>query len=245
VTLTGRGGSRYQSVSDPDGAFSIPGVKIEAGYYLRVLAPAPFSDYVQRNIRVTEDGVELEVVLEAFPTGRLTGRMVDVEGDAVVGFRLWVLTTAAVRGAVPITSDDRGYFELNEAPAGSVSFDTRSSPRLQISGVSLPEGGEADVWLVLDWGTYEMAGRVLDDRGDPVGGARVILGWSHDEAGTNSTSSREERTDAEGRFRFAQLGPGWHVLDVRAPGFPPRTESYDVGPYPDELEIRLSPRGQS
>ena len=245
VMLTGRSGSSYQSVSDTDGAFSISGVKPDAGYYLRVLAAPPFSDYVRRDIRVTEDGVELEIVLESFPTARLTGRMVDVEGDAVAGFRLWVLTTAAVRGALPITGDDRGYFELDEAPAGIVSFDTRSSPRFQITGVSLPEGGEADVWLVLDWGTYEMAGEVLDDRGDPVGGARVILGWSHAEAGVNSTSSREVRTDAGGRFRFAQLGPGWHVLDVRAPGFPPRTESHEVGPYPDELEIRLPRGGQS
>jgi protocatechuate 3,4-dioxygenase beta subunit len=244
VTLTGRSGSRYQSVSDPDGTFSISGVKIDEGYYLRVLAPAPFSDYVQRDIRVTEDGAEFEVVLESFPTGRLTGRMVDVEGDAVPGFRLWVLNTAAVRGAVPITSDELGDFELNEAPAGSVSFDTRSSPRFLITGVSLPEGGQADVWLVLDWGSYEMAGKVLGDRGDPVGGARVVLGWSHDEAGTKSTSSREVRTDTEGRFRFAQLGPGGHVLDVSAPGFSRLTESYVVGPHPDELEIRLSPGGQ-
>jgi uncharacterized GH25 family protein len=72
------------------------------------------------------------------------------------------------------------------------------------------------VRLALDWGDHEFAGRVLDDRGEPVAGADVVLAWFHDDAGSHSTSNRELRTDDGGRFRFTRLGPGRHTLDVTA-----------------------------
>jgi protocatechuate 3,4-dioxygenase beta subunit len=241
VALSARIEARYQTVSGEDGSFSIPGVKVGAGYYLRVLAPPPFTDYSQRDIRVTEDGVSLEVVLESLETGRLTGRMIDAERNPIPGFRLWLATAAAVRSAVPITSDERGYFELAEAPAGSLSLDTRSSPRLRVTGISLPARGEVDVLLVLDWGDHEMEGKALDDRGDPVGGADVSLSWSHDRGGPVSSSRRGTRTDDRGVFRFTQLGPGKHVLEVRAEGYAPLAERHEIGRYAPEVEVRLEP----
>jgi protocatechuate 3,4-dioxygenase beta subunit len=241
VTLSSPTGARYQTASSEDGSFSIPRVKIGAGYYLRVLPPAPFTDYSQRDIRVTEEGVWLEVVLESLQTGRLTGRMVDAEQNPIPGFRLWLVSAAAARSAVPITSDERGYFELAEAPAGILSFDTRSSPRLLVTGVSLPADGEADVLLVLDSGDHEMAGKVLDDRGDPVRGADVSLSWSWSGDGgeTRSTSTRRTRTDEDGLFHFQRLGPGKHALQVRADGYVPQAEHYEIGGYAPEVEVRL------
>jgi hypothetical protein len=243
VTLSSPTGTRYQAVSSEEGSFSVPGVKIGAGYYLRVLPPAPFVDYSKRDIRVAEDGVWLEVVLDSLQTGRLTGRMIDAEQNPIPSFRLWLVSVAAARSAVPITSDERDYFELAEAPAGMLSFDTRSSPRLLVTGVSLPADGEADVLLVLDSGDHEMEGEVLDDRGDPVRGADVSLSWSWSGDGgeTRSTSTRRTRTGEDGLFHFQRLGPGKHALDVRADGYVPQAEHYEIGPYAPEVEVRLEP----
>jgi hypothetical protein len=238
LSLSSEAGVRYQAVSGADGSFSVS-VKIGAGYYLHLIPPAPFMDYAERDIRITEDGVWLEVVLDSLGTGRLTGRMIDSEQEPIPNFRIWLVRAGATRSAVPITSDAEGYFELAEAPAGDLSFDTRSSPRLTVSGVSLPADGEADVRLVLDSGDHELEGRVLGDRGDPVGGAEVSLSWSHGRGRAHSTSKRSTRSDGKGVFRFTQLGPGEHLLEVRASGYAAEAVLHEIGRYARELEVRL------
>jgi len=242
LSLSSQAGERYQAASGADGSFSVS-VKIGAGYYLHVVPPAPFLDYTERDIRVTEDGVSLEIIVDALGTGRLTGRMIDAEQEPIPNFRIWLASAGATRSSLPITSDAKGYFELAEAPAGDLSFDTRSSPRLIVSGVLLLAEGEADVRLVLDSGDHGLEGRVLDDRGDPVGGAEVSLSWSHDRGRTHSTSKRGTRTNGKGVFRFTQLGPGEHLLEVRASGYAPEAVRREVGRYAREVEVRLdSPR---
>jgi hypothetical protein len=220
-------GTHYQTVSDADGGFAISNVVVGRGYQLRVLPEGSYLDYSRERIRVPEDGLSLEVVLETLATGRLTGRMLDLDGNPVADFRIWLLSSGASRNAVPITSDERGYFELVDAPAGSLTFDTRASPRHTVSGVFLPAEGEREVSLVLDWGALEMTGEVLDDRGDPVGGAEVSLSWSDTNGEIQSTSSRATRTDPSGLFRFTQLGPGEHLLEVRAAGYLPPSNTDD------------------
>jgi len=149
------------------------------------------------------------------------------------------VSSAATRSAVPISGDERGDFLLAEAPAGSLTFDTRSSPRLEVHGVVLPAGGERDVLLVLDWGEQELTGEVVDDRGDPVAGAEVSLFWSHANGDVRSTSRRATRTNPNGSFRFSQLSSGEHRLEVRAAGYHAIRERHDVGRHAAEVEIRL------
>jgi len=242
VILSMQQGPNHQAVSGADGSFSVPDVKIGRGYYLRVIAPVPFRDYAEREISIAEDGASLDIVLESLDIGRLTGRMVDVEGNPLPGFRLW-LVGASVRSALPVSADERGYFELERAPAGSLSFDTRVSPRLRVSGLTLREGGEADVLLVLDSGDREISGRVLDGRGDPVGGAQVTLSWLQTSGGLQSTSQRATGTDPNGGFRFGQLGPGEHLLEVHAAGYRSVQEYRDASRYAEQLEVRLEPNG--
>lgn len=241
VVLGVQGGPKYQVGTGVDGRFSLDGVEVGRGYYLRVFAPFPYRDYSDQGIRVAEEGLSLEIVLDALETGRLIGRMADFEGNPLPGLRLWLASSAAVRGSVPVSGDERGYFEVDDAPAGTLSFDTRAEPRLRVSGLTLGAGGEADVLLVLDSGEHELVGEVLDDRGDPVAGAQVTLSWSHVSVDLQSTSHRATRTDANGSFGFANLGPGEHLLEVQAPGFRAVREYRDVGRYAEEVEIRLEP----
>jgi hypothetical protein len=232
-------GTQYQAVTDRDGAFSFSDAKPGQGYSLRVFPKGLYLDYTRNRINIREDGLSLEIRLKLLKTGRLVGRMVDEQGSPVVGFRLWVAASGATQGAFPISSDEQGYFELAEAPAGSLSFDTRSSPRLAIRGVTLQADGERDVVLVLDWGEEELTGEVRGERGVPIAGAELSLSWSHASGKVRSSSRRTTRTNPDGLFRFQQLGPGQHHLTVRAPGYRSTEERYDVGGYAAEVEIRL------
>jgi hypothetical protein len=234
-------GTQYQTVSDTEGRFSLPAVKAGPGYRLNVLPPSPYRDYTRERIRVPEEGLEIEIALETQATGRLTGRMVDVEENPLPQLRLWLATSAGSRSALPLASDARGEFVVEEAPAGALVFDTRSQPRLSVTGLQLLAGEERDVVLVLDWGEHVLEGVVLDDRGQPVAGARATLAWSHRRGSLSSLSRREAVTDVSGAFRFAQLGPGPHALEVRASGFRVASEKLDGDRYAKEVEIRLEP----
>jgi len=235
--------THYQTVSDADGSFSISNVEVGPGYQLRILPSGSFLDYSRERIRVPEDGVSLEAFLEALPTGRLTGRMLDADGNPLPDFRLWLLNRDASKNAVPITSDAHGYFNLTDAPAGSLVFDNRASPRHIVNGVFLPDDGEREVTLVLDSGELTMTGAVVDDRGDPVGGADVSLAWSNGAGEIQSSSRRVTRTDSNGSFRFTELGPGEHLLEVRAANYRTVQEYHEVGRFAADVEVRLEPEG--
>jgi hypothetical protein len=232
-------GTQYQAVTNRDGAFSFSDAKAGQGYSLRVFPKGLYLDYIRQQINVPEAGLSLEISLKSLETGRLVGRMIDEQGSPVVGFRLWVAASGATQGALPITSDEQGYFELAEAPAGSLTFDTRSSPRLAIRGVTLQAGGERDVVLVLDWGEEELTGEVRGERGVPIAGAEVSLSWSHASGNVRSSSQRTTRANPDGSFRFQQLGPGQHHLKVRAAGYRPVEERQEVDGYAAKVKIRL------
>ncbi len=237
-------GTQYQAVTNRDGAFSFSDAKAGQGYSLRIFPKGRYLDYSRHKINVPDDGLSLEISLKSLETGRLVGRMIDEQGNPVVGFRLWVVASGATQGAMPISSDDQGYFELAEAPAGSLTFDTRSSPRLAVRGVTLQPGGEQDVVLVLDWGEEELTGEVGGERGEPIAGAEVSLSWSHASGDVLGTSQRTTRTNPDGSFRFQQLGPGQHHLKVRAPGYRSIEEHYDIGEHAAEVEVRLEQDAQ-
>ncbi len=59
-----------------------------------------------------------------------------------------------------------------------------------------------------------LEGRLLDDRGEPVSGVRVILRSNAIRAGTRQWTARPPvQTDAAGAFRFRAVGPGsWEVV---------------------------------
>ncbi len=234
-------GTNYQAHTDQDGNFSIPDVKIDTDYRLSVLPRSDYRDYREEPLEVTRSGVWLDIVLEPLASGRLTGRMIDLEGNPIPHFRLWLVNAEAQHSSLPVSSDDSGYFHVEEAPEGQLAFDTRSNPVLRVSGIDLPAGGEREVLLPLDWGDHEVFGSVLDDTGFPVPGADVYLYWSHQDGEIQSTSRRETVTDESGLFRFSQLGLGVHRLDVRASAFHAMREEIDVGSYPSEVEILLEP----
>ncbi len=210
---------RTSAVSDATGAFDLGDVPLGTDYRLWVYPRAEFKDAVREPLEVTPEGLYVELTLDEIGVGAVRGRMVDVRGQPVPGFRMWVRSTQALARARPLASGPGGEFEANDVPAGELVFETRSQPRFTIRGLTLEAGAEAEVDLVLDWGERSIRGTVVDDSGEPVSLARVDLHWQHAWEAGRSTSYRSTSSDRAGRFEFSELGGGAHKLIVDAAGF--------------------------
>jgi peroxiredoxin len=82
-----------------------------------------------------------------------------------------------------------------------------------------------------------VAGKVLDDQGMPIGGAKVYQGG--DRFGTNYPQTK---TDANGNFHFAHCRPGAElVLTVTAKGHAPDQKTLALDKELGDIEFRLEP----
>ena len=232
--------SRYKAVTDDEGHFSWEDVQTASDYRVWVRPEGPYKDYTRKATRVAEE-VALEIVLGSLGTGRLTGRMVDAEDAPVPRFSLWVRSSKASSKVLRVTGDDDGLFSLDGIPEGKLIFESRSQPRLNVSGITMKSGSETDVELVVDWGVYNVSGRVLDESGASIAGAQVYLSWTYRRDGVRSGSTRKTVSDDSGAFQFTQLGRGLHKVNATASGYRSSQTSYDIGGEPsnEELELRL------
>lgn len=229
----------YLTRSDQAGVFSYPEVDVGDDYRLWVRPQSDYEEYIQEPIVVAADGTNLPVTLEPLESGALKGHMVDADGTPVPGFSLWLRTASpSAQQHRMVTSDQQGQFKVDDLPEGEVSFSTRSAPYFQVTGMHFSPGDQERVELWLDLGIYEVSGYVLDANGDPVAGSRVSLNWVISEGELRSRSKRTTATDATGLFLFTQIGSGWHVLSVDAPGYRPTRLDHYVSSS-DDVIVRL------
>ncbi|HXU71586.1 MAG TPA: carboxypeptidase regulatory-like domain-containing protein [Polyangia bacterium] len=120
-------------------------------------------------------------------------------------------------------TDDKGLFRVTGLPAGRLVVAAThpdfargtSEPMHVVAGASLK------VTVVLSRGV-EVRGRVVDDRGDPVGGAELV-----------GDGAALATTDAHGEYTIAHLAKAM-TLTVRATGFLPATRAVapsERGPF--------------
>jgi hypothetical protein len=133
----------------------------------------------------------------------------------------------AIEQSRSTSTDDRGVYEFPNLPAGSYSvlgrkpgyvlkYLGRRNARVQTAiGLDLTDG------QVLDTGDFALAraavieGRLLDDSGDPIAGARVRTmraRYTNGERQLAYDEGRSGSTDDLGRFRIFNLEAGAHYL---------------------------------
>jgi hypothetical protein len=230
----------HSVLTGTDGRFSIPGVTPGPGYYLSVRPAAGYGDY-QRALEVGPDGAFVPITLRELSTTRLSGRLVDVEGDPIAGLELTVVSGQALGRTLATATDDEGRFELADVPTGHLSFAAKPPESLVLGGVLVSPGSDAELLLRADWGEHALRGRVLGADGRPLGGAEVELSWSHAGEGSRGRSVRSAVTDASGAFEFGRLGAGIHRIDVRAAGHRELAVDYEVSARSPGLELALEP----
>lgn len=232
--------TRYQVNTLQGGEFEFPEVEVGHDYRLWMRPRGSYQDYLQKPIHVSEDPLEIDVLLEPLGRGRISGRMVDSGGAALGGFSLWLRSLKAAGKSLRVTGDDAGNFLVDDVPEGQLVFETRSLPRLSISGLTLSAGEEKEVTLALDWGDLEVEGRVIDESGLPIAGARVYLSWFQRDGLLRAGSTRKTLTDESGVYRLTQLGPGTHRISVSAAGYRSAQISHDVGAGLPPADVVLS-----
>ena len=232
--------NHYNTSTDAGGYFTLSNVVI-GHYEITVVPRGHYKDYTESAIEVTTNGLELLIELEPLQSGRLRGQMVDSQGRAVPNFSLWLTSLSARgRGARPLNGDAQGNFELESIPIGELRIATHSAPRIHLSGVTMSDD-DTPIHLTLDVGDHVLRGSVVNPYSKGVPGAHVSLIWSHQDNGVTSHAVRNTTSDASGVFRFSQLGPGVHILNISASGFQRRQVEHDVG-EDDEVRIELSTR---
>ncbi len=229
----------YRTTTSEEGVFSFPAVEAPAAYRL-IVAGAPDHRDIDRRIDVTVDHTYFDIELEPFEFGEISGQLVNLDGAPIPDFNLVLRSTASSTPNALVTSDADGYFLIPEAPAGELVVASQSTPAILVQGVRLEAGSELHVPIVLDWGSHELRGLVVDRHGHPVPASRIILSWTHEADGIRSRTTRRTRTDAYGHFTFSRLGPGPHALSVDAPGFRTAALNHDSSREGYELTVRLN-----
>jgi hypothetical protein len=230
---------RYDAVTNVDGEFRFPAIEAPLEYRLHVSGAPDHKDYDHR-IRITAENSELDLVVEPYEFGSLSGRVVNREGAPIPDFDLVLRNTASERPNALITSDADGNFTVPAAPAGEIVIASQSMPSFLLRGLHLHPEEELSVPLVVDWGAHEIRGLVVDRQGNPVPASRIVLKWYHQFDGLSSVATRRTAADAQGSFQFSQLGPGPHSLHVDAPGYGTAALEYDASRQGYDITVRLN-----
>lgn len=224
-------------VTDAEGRYRIDGLR-PAEYDLRVTAPgfAPITDDAKARVTVP-DSLEptlWDIVLEEGAT--LLGVVKTPEGAPQGGA---VLTVKAVGGPravrdrvrdIVAVSSASGTYTLRGIPP-NVSVVVVAEHDIFVRSESAPQrltpGQEKELVLVLRPGV-SVAGRVVDQRGNPVAEARVRWGnvddapagrlrnaWEADEY----LGPRVLYADVDGRFTIPNLEPGKTLVKVQKEGY--------------------------
>jgi protocatechuate 3,4-dioxygenase beta subunit len=221
----------------PDGTFEIVGLKQGAAYDVSLMGSFE-GEETRKGIVAPADGVE--IVARGY--GRLTGRVLDAAGHPVPEFRVSLALDRAERARAPIPgisrdfSDESGAFELDDAPAGSltVSASARGRREAFVSGVVVEEGRTKDgVEIRLGRGAT-LKGRVVEARsGRPVPEARI------EADGVEATS------DADGLFEAEGVAPGKVHVTAQHADYAAARETVSVGEDGGSVELKLSTGGSA
>lgn len=179
------------------------------------------------------------IVLERINLVGADGMIVDTNGAPVADFELSVRSLAAEFPDRVIKSDASGYFRLDDFPAGELRIATNASDYYRIKGLELRPDEYRNLTLIIDKGSYYLAGLVSDRNGAPVQQAQVTLKSAFATGDYHSYSYRSTATDANGGFEFFDLGGKQLTLGVYATGYKTHIQRHDFVSFSDRVEIIL------
>ena len=228
----------------------------------------PDVDFVVPGVRpVASPGIVIVTPFGRAPAARPGGTATGIIRGHVVSTDGRSLSNAAVtlylrdqRMESSTRADSDGRFEFRDLPSGTFDLvaiktgfgpvaakdPTPTTPLGQAGvAVTLADGEtreRADIPL-LRWGTLE--GRVVDERGDPIQGARVQIMKIRYEAGRRrlASSGFARPTDDLGRYRLFGVAPGQYVVsaaigDVQSEDVPGYARAYYPGtPNPSQAQF--------
>ena len=213
----------------------------------------------------TPEPTPIKVVLELVRGARVFGKVVDPRGGAAAGARVRCLASAiedltVQTGPLPLAAeaaampsgagralgstratvaDKEGRFAVDDLIPGRYRVEVAhgGAEPLRSDEFVLAPGERRDVGKLALRPGFPVAGRVVDEGGGPIDGARVVVGGVGASAASAGLSAL---TDAGGHFTLA-LPAGSYRLSASAAGRGTNQVAVDVtaGSSPPALEIKL------
>lgn len=183
-----------------DGTFSFDGL-LAMRYALTAFHGSEVAGPINHQLTPTSD----PVVFHLAKGSSIEVTVVDDAGHPLAG--------AAARSSAGdgrwVVTDDAGHATLSPIAIGYALVEARAEGHAPGTVVtSTGKAASTRVRLALHTG-YEVSGRVVDEHGAGVAGARVVADEDLVGAGLESSSAT---TDAQGHFSFPALAPGTHML---------------------------------
>ena len=184
---------------------------------------------------------------------RSAGSVKTRDGKAVAGATVIIMARAGADSSpdwsyvpdVKVTTDTEGRWRFNEMPSGwSRVYINVTHPDYVPTFMQRDVPTPSDLMLkarkaemILDEGVA-LAGRVVDDQGRPLAGAKIGLGADRRIMQSDFPSVA---TDAEGRFRFGHVPAGTQTVTAQSPGRAPELADVVVAQGMKPVEFRLGP----
>src|SRR5436309_180677 len=160
------------------------------------------------------------------PTGRITGRVVTADGGKPVKRARVFVTAAELPGGRGVLTDDSGVFDLTELPAGRYTLTVSKSGFVSLSyGQRRPlqagtplQLGDGEQLKGVDFRLPRggvIAGRILDEEGEPVPGATVrVMRYQYQQGDRRLAQAGSGQTDDRGQYRVWGLMPGDYYVNA-------------------------------
>jgi len=249
-TLVGRGNpleelTSMEVLTEANGRAPFTG--LNSGTH-RVHIRTPWGDELTEQVEISPHSRTSEKRFLFSPPARLSGRVVDSQGQGVADSevrclqpreRSWYSSQEGGEVGVAVT-DDAGNFEFERVPArSSFTVTAWTQGGFALSDSIRLQSGESRAGLILRLGEgFEVRGVVRDSDGLPLAGVTVegVVRWKDQELDRRLTISHET-----GEFVLHGLPAGRCRLTAELEGYSPGTLDKTVEQNIEGLEIRVQP----
>jgi protocatechuate 3,4-dioxygenase beta subunit len=196
---------------------------VDHGVFILTAAAEGFGTVVLQNVRVNEEPLQQDLVLEV--AQMIMGRVVSITGEPVPKAMIAAYALNQAQGRQSrsqVKSDDKGEFRIEDIPQGVYSihaqapgFDARNEPRIDTGTMDLV------IQLVPQ---PTITGHVLDSAsGAPIAQftalLRQVVPQAEPPMSIPEPDTKREFKVANGEFKLSCRQPGQYIVQANAPGY--------------------------